>query len=77
MTDDDIGDHFFPDIFRFMIEPAVDFLTGMSLTYLFYHLGKASEEDMQRERDKLIKRANLIAKFDLQAKIKFIEKDEK
>ncbi len=40
--DSELGDDLFEDVFRFMIEPAVDFMIAISLAYLFYHVGKSS-----------------------------------
>ncbi len=45
VSDAELGDNLFEDLFRFMIEPAVDFMIGISLTYLFYHVGKSSQEE--------------------------------
>lgn len=34
----------FEDIFKYLVEPTVDFCVGISFLYLFYQLAKSDEE---------------------------------
>jgi hypothetical protein len=51
----------FEDLFRFGLEPLVDFLVGTSLLYLFYHLAKAALKE--REKRRLEEFSNFKANF--------------
>ena len=44
ISQDDVGSNLFEDIFKYLIEPTLDFLVGISFLYFFYQLAKSEEE---------------------------------